>query len=104
MVYLARDTRLDRPVAIKALSSHWARDPQRRERLRREAKACSRLSHPGIATVYALEEFGDDLYIVSEYVPGHTLAQEIAGGPAAVPRLLDTAMQLARALAAAHEQ
>ena len=81
VVYLADDTRLGRPVAIKALARRFTQDEQRRERLRREARVVAALSHPAIATVYALEEFDDNLYIISEYVPGATLRDELAKGP-----------------------
>jgi hypothetical protein len=104
IVYLAQDTRLDRPVAIKMLAPRYTSDPQQRERLKREARAAARLSHPGIATVYALEEYGDTLYMVSEYVRGDTLRKAMADGPVAMPLLMDIATQIARALAAAHEQ
>ncbi len=104
IVYLARDTRLDRPVAIKMLAPEYTQNKQHRERLRREAKAAARLSHPGIATVYALEEFDQNLYIVSEYVLGNTLLQGMTGSPLPLPLLLDIAVQIARALTAAHEQ
>ena len=104
VVYLADDTRLGRPVAIKALSREFTQDAERRERLRREARTAAGLSHPGIATVFALEEFGDDLYIVSEYVPGTTLRDEVTAGPSAVAALLDTGIEIARALAVAHQQ
>ncbi len=104
IVYLARDTRLDRPVAIKMLSPQYTQNMQHRERLRREAQAAARLSHPGIATVYALEEFGDSLYIVYEYVLGKTLLQYMAGSPLTLSLLLDVAVQTAGALTAAHEQ
>jgi serine/threonine protein kinase len=104
VVYLGRDTRLDRPVAIKMLAPKYTRDPQQRERLRREARAAARLSHSGIATVYSLEEFEDTLYIVSEYVAGDTLLQLTSEGPLQTSALLDTAVQLARALKAAHDE
>ena len=104
VVYLADDTRLGRPVALKALTRRFTQNDERRERLRREARAAAGLSHPGIATVYALEEFGDDLYIVSEYVPGATLRDEVAKGPLALGPLLTTAVEIARALAAAHDR
>lgn len=103
MVHLAEDPRLGRRVAIKALPPPFTRDAGRRRRLRREARAAASLAHPGIATVYALEEFDDTLCIVSEYVPGDTLRQELAGGPLPPADLLDTAVAVARALAAAHE-
>jgi tRNA A-37 threonylcarbamoyl transferase component Bud32 len=104
IVYLARDTKLDRPVALKMLAPKYTRDPHQRERLKREARAAARLSHPGIATIYALEEFGDDLCMVSEYVPGATLHQILSGRPFPFAQVLDIAIQIAEALAAAHEQ
>ena len=103
VVYLAEDTRLGRSVAIKALTQEFTRDDQRRRRLRREARAAAALSHPGIATVYALEEFDDNLYIVSEYVRGDTLRSELANGPLPPGAVLNTAVEIARALTAAHE-
>jgi eukaryotic-like serine/threonine-protein kinase len=104
IVYLAQDTRLDRPVAIKMLAPKYTRDPQQRERLRREAKAAARLSHPGIATVYSLEEFEDTLYMVSEYVHGNTLLRWMGEGPLPISAFLDAAVQITSALKAAHEQ
>jgi len=104
IVYLARDCRLDRPVAIKMLAPKYTSDSQFRERLRREARAAARLSHPGIATVYSLEEFGESFYIVSEYVSGHTLLKLIQSGPVPIPQLVDISVQLVRALAAAHAE
>ena len=103
VVYLAEDTRLGRLVAVKALTQEFTRDEQRRRRLRREARAAAALSHPGIATVYALEEFDDNLYIVSEYVRGETLRKELANGPLPPGTVLNTAVEIARALTAAHE-
>ena len=103
VVHLAEDTRLGRRVAIKALPPRFIRDERRRRRLRREARAAASLTHPGIATVYALEEFDGALCIVSEYVAGETLRQELAAGPLPPADLLDTAVAIARALAAAHE-
>src|SRR5262245_10014337 len=79
-VYLATDTRLKRTVALKALLPSLTRDPAQRERLRREAQAAAGLTHPGICTVYALEELNDDVFIVSEYVDGHSLRDEIRSG------------------------
>jgi serine/threonine protein kinase len=102
VVYLVDDTRLARPVALKALTPEVGRDPGRRERLRFEARAAAALSHPGIATVYALEEFGDDLYLASEYVPGEPLRALLALGPLPISQTVTIGAQLARALAAAH--
>jgi hypothetical protein len=102
IVYLADDTRLARRVALKAFAPEMKETG--RERLRLEARAAAGLSHPGIATVYTLEEIDGTLYIVSEYVPGPTLRTVVGSGPLPAPQVLDIATQLARALAAAHAQ
>jgi len=102
-VYLASDARLGRTVALKALAPHVVRDPAQRERLRREARAAAALTHPGICTVYALEEIDGELYIATEFVDGHTLGEEIRlGGRPAREEILRTAGELAAALACAH--
>jgi hypothetical protein len=101
IVYRALDTRLHRIVALKALPSGVADDATRRERLRREARAAAALSHTGIATVYALEEIDDHVYIAAEYVPGETLRDELDRGPLPLARALETGLALARGLAAA---
>ncbi|PYR16918.1 MAG: hypothetical protein DMF94_26005 [Acidobacteria bacterium] len=102
-VYLASDGRLGRTVALKALAPHLTRDPSQRARLRREARAAAALTHPGICTVYALEEVNGELYIATEFVDGHTLAEEIRSGPRpSAGVVLQTAQDLAAALASAH--
>jgi predicted Ser/Thr protein kinase len=102
-VYLASDTRLGRTVALKALAPHLMRDPSQRERLRSEARAAAALTHPGICTVYALEEIDGDLFIASEFVDGHTLGEEIrAERRPSRDQLLRTARELASAVASAH--
>jgi predicted Ser/Thr protein kinase len=103
VVYLAEDRRLSRRVAIKVLPPPAAMDPAFRERLRREARAAATISHPGVAVVYALEEIGDRLFIVSEYVRGRTLREEIERAPIADHRAVAIAMEIAAALAAAHD-
>jgi predicted Ser/Thr protein kinase len=103
VVYLAEDTRLGRPVALKALPSALAMHPDLRQRLRREARAAATISHPSVAVVYALEEMGDYLFIASEYVRGETLRDEIARGPIAPERAGAIAVEIAGALAAAHD-
>lgn len=104
-VYLATDARLGRTVALKALPPALTRDEAQRERLRREARAAASLTHPGICTVYALEEIDGDLYIASELVDGRTLREEIASGPRPAAReLLRVALELTEALASAHER
>jgi eukaryotic-like serine/threonine-protein kinase len=102
VVYLADDTRLQRRVALKALSPEVGRHATSRERLRREARAAASLSHPGVATVYALEEFGDELFLVCEYVAGRSLRKLLAEGPLPMSQVLEIATQIARTLAAAH--
>ncbi|HET9360692.1 MAG TPA: serine/threonine-protein kinase, partial [Vicinamibacterales bacterium] len=104
VVYLAEDTRLGRTVALKALAPWLVDNAAQRERLRREARAAASLNHPGIATIYALEEIDDNVYIASEYVPGETLRDEIARGPLEPLRAIDTMIGIARALAAAHQR
>jgi hypothetical protein len=102
-VYLATDSRLGRTVALKALPAELARSPSQRERLRREARAAASLTHPGICTIYALEELDDELFIAAEYVDGHTLRDEISRAERPTPaELLATARELAVALASAH--
>ena len=104
VVYLAEDARLGRTVALKAVAPRYTNDPVRRDRLRREARAAAALSHPGIATVYALEEFDDQVFIAGEYVPGETLRDEIGRGTLGADRTVETAIGIARALAAAHDR
>ena len=104
VVYLARDLKLHRPVALKALPPHLFRDDRMRARLRREARAAAALSHPSIAVVHALEEHGDQLFIVTEYLEGPTLRQELTGRPMARDRVLSIAGQIVSALIAAHDR
>jgi serine/threonine protein kinase len=104
VVYLADDTRLGRVVALKSIAPALAHDPVRVARLRREARAAAALNHPGIATVYALEEIDGHLYIASELVNGETLRDEIARGPQGARRAIEAGIALASALEAAHAQ
>ena len=104
VVYLAEDERLGRTVALKAVAPRFSGDPARRERLRREARAAASLHHPGIATVFALEEIDDHLYIAGEYVPGETLREELGRGPLTPLRAVETVLAVAQALVVAHER
>jgi predicted Ser/Thr protein kinase len=104
IVYRATDTRLGRTVALKAVAPRFSGDAIRRERLRREARAAAALSHPGIATVFALEEIDGEVYIASEYVDGETLREEFRRSRASFETAVSTAIEIARALAAAHAQ
>jgi hypothetical protein len=103
VVYLAEDSRLGRKVALKALPPDLAAIPEFRQRLRREARAAATISHPAVATVYALEEIDDHLIIVSEYVNGETLRAMITHGAIESGRARAIAVQVARALCAAHD-
>src|SRR6185436_15774464 len=98
IVYEAEDTRLRRLVALKALPSEYTSDPVRRERLTREARAAAALTHPAIATVFALDELGGALYLVSELVRGENLREQLARGPIPADRLLPTLIDLASGL------
>ena len=104
VVYAAEDERLRRTVALKALPPEFTRDPVRRERLTREARAAAALSHPAIATIFALEEIDGELYIISELVRGRTLREELRDGPFPSDRLLPALLDIAAALTAAHER
>jgi hypothetical protein len=103
VVYCARDVRLDRRVALKALPPIHDADATLRERLRREARAAATISHPAVATVYALEEIDGRLFMASELVEGRTLRSEIERAPLERLRALAVAADIARALCAAHE-
>jgi eukaryotic-like serine/threonine-protein kinase len=102
-VFLAYDERLDRLVAIKRMRPDVLADPSRRERLRREARAAARLSHPNVVQVFDLEEDeeGGDA-IVLEYVQGRTIAEMLRDGALPVTEAVDLAAQVADGLAAAH--
>ena len=102
VVYLAEDTRLGRKVAVKILPKEFSADNARKDRLRLEARAAAALSHPAIATVFSLEELDGRLCLVSEYVRGDTLRAELDHGPFSLDLLIDTGIQVARGLAAAH--
>jgi tRNA A-37 threonylcarbamoyl transferase component Bud32 len=104
VVYLAHDTRLHRAVALKALPPHLFRDDRMRARLRQEARAAAALSHPSIATVFALEEIGDQLFIASEYLEGQTLREILDDRPLPETRALEIARAVAAALQAAHDR
>src|SRR6476659_11019284 len=91
-VYLAIDTRLNRPVAVKVVDEEFS------ERFQHEARAISSLNHPSVCTLY---DVGAN-YLVMELIEGETLADTLKGGPLSVERAVDYGAQIARALAAAH--
>ena len=103
-VYLARDTKLGRDVALKILPDVFADDNDRMGRFRREAHMLASLNHPNIAAIYGLEESGGHPALVLEFVDGETLAERIRRGPVAVVDALKIALQIAEAMEAAHER
>ena len=102
-VYKARDTRLDRLVALKLLPSDVATDPERLARFEREARAASALNHPAIVTIYDVGSTEAQPWISMELVAGKTLRQLLEGGPLPLRRALTIAAQIAEGLAKAHE-
>ena len=101
VVYLAQDTRLSRPVALKTFLKEQGREHAVR-RLFEEARALAQVKHANIPAVYHVEESADTPYIVMEYVEGRTLDKRLQEGPLKVPEVIDFGVQLARGLAAAH--
>ena len=101
-VYRARDTRLDREVALKVLPEGLAHDVERRARFEQEARSASALNHPHIVSLLDIGEQGGIAYIVMELVEGKTLRQLLASGPQPIRRVLDIAVQIAEGLAKAH--
>ena len=102
-IYLAVDTRLGRPVALKLLPASFTRDADRVARFRREARAVSLLNHPNIVTIHEIGEADGLRFIVTEYVEGATLRQMLSRGRLTREQALDIAAQAASALMAAHE-
>ncbi len=104
VVYLARDERLDRFVAIKALPEEVAEDASRLSRFRREARIIAQLNHPHIAQIHHLLEHDSRTYLVLEYITGHTLATRLSKGGLDLESALRICAQVARALEAAHQK
>jgi len=101
-VYLARDTQLDRDIALKILTADVARDQQRLHRFLQEARAASALSHPNVAHIYEIGEVDGTHFIAMEYVEGESLDKKIAGRPMRLSHQIDFAIQIADALDEAH--
>jgi len=103
-VYRARDTRLDRTVAVKVLPSHLSASPEVRQRFEREAKTISSLSHPHICALYDVGNQDGVEFLVMEYLEGETLSERLAKGPLAFDQVLRYGLEIADALDKAHRQ
>jgi serine/threonine protein kinase len=103
-VYRARDPRLGREVAIKVLPAGYDNDPERLRRFEQEARATAALNHPNILAVFDIGAQDGSPYIVSELLDGETLRDKLRSGPLPIRKAVDYALQIARGLAAAHEQ
>ncbi len=108
-VWRARDVRVDRAVALKVLPEEFFESEERRKRFEREARLLASLNHPGIATLHSFEEVSSSAsssrhILVMELLEGETLRERLRGGPLPVRKAVDVAVQMAKALAAAHEK
>jgi eukaryotic-like serine/threonine-protein kinase len=103
-VYKARDTRLNRTVALKVLPSAAAADPERRARFEREAQAVAALNHPHICTLHDIGQEDGVTYLVMEHLVGDTLAARLQKGPLPIAQVLTLGAQIAGALATAHRE
>ena len=101
-VYKARDTRLDRTVAIKVLPDHVSADPDRRARFEREAKSIAGLTHPNICTLHDVGEHAGSMFIVMEHLEGETLARRLEKAPLPIDQAVTIAVAIADRLSAAH--
>ena len=102
-VYRAKDTRLEREVAIKVLPEELADDEERLRRFEREAKTLASLNHPNVAGIHGVDQEDDVCFLALELVPGEDLAVRLSRGPLAVDEALDVCRQIAEGLEAAHE-
>jgi serine/threonine-protein kinase len=103
-VYLAKDTKLDREVAVKVLPATFSENKERLARFEREARLLASLNHPNIAAIHELEESDGVHFLALEYVPGETLAERIKRGPIPIDEALPLFKQIAEGLEAAHEK
>ena len=97
-VYKAKDTRLDRTVAVQALPEHLAENPERKARFEREAKAIFQLNHPHICTLYDVGEHDGVDFIVMEYIEGEMLAERLKRGALSLDKALECGIQTADGL------
>src|SRR5262249_54059060 len=103
-VYRARDSRLDRTVAIKVLPSHCSSNPDLKQRFEREARAISSLSHPYICALHDIGHQDGIDFLVMEYLEGETLDRRLAKGPLTIDLVLRYGIEIADALDKAHKQ
>ena len=103
-VYRAHDTRLQRDVAIKVLPAGFAGDPDRRARFEQEAQAIAALSHPNVLAIFDTGTHDSQIYLVTELLEGETLRDRLNAGPLPSRKAIDTAIQIANGLAAAHDR
>jgi serine/threonine protein kinase/Tol biopolymer transport system component len=103
-VYRARDTRLDRIVALKVLPQAFSTDPDRLQRFQYEARILSTLNHPNVMAIHDVGEQDGIRYLVSEFLDGQTLRERMAGGPLPRYRIIEYALEIAKGLAAAHDK
>jgi serine/threonine protein kinase len=103
-VYRARDTRLDRDVAIKVLPEAFARDAERLRRFETEARVVAALDHPNILSIHDIGQHEGTPYLVSECLEGHSLRQELSAGALPLRRAVEYGTQIAQGLAAAHDK
>jgi len=102
-VYLAKDTRLEREVAIKVLPLELADDEERLRRFEREARTLASLNHPNVAGIHGIDQEGDTSFLAMELVPGEDLEERLKGGALRLDEALDICRQIADGLEAAHE-
>src|SRR3989337_2360306 len=103
-VYRAKDTRLDRDVAIKVLPQHLSRSPEFKQRFEREARAISQLTHSNICTLYDIGHHDGTDYLILELLEGETLAQRLTKGALPIEQVLRHGVEIASALDAAHRK
>src|SRR6516162_6522209 len=103
-VYRARDTKLNREVAIKVLPEFWSRDCERLHRFELEAQAAAALNHPNIVAIHHVGQHDGSPYIVTELLPGDTLRERLRRGPIPLRKAIEYAVQIANGLAAAHDR
>src|SRR5262245_57052604 len=102
-VYLAQDTSLERKIALKILPDEVAADPDRMRRFVQEARAASGLNHPNIITIYEIDQADSIPFIATEFIDGPTLRERMRGQPLPIAEVLGVSVQIAGALAAAHD-